>query len=129
MRQRFAWLLVILAPCVLVGCGAGRGSDMPELGTVQGTVTLDGQPVPNVSIYFKPEVGRMSIAKTDADGEYEAMYLIDEEGVKIGPSTVYLEYAPDDSGPSIPEKYGPKGILKLNVQSGSNTFDIKMSSQ
>ena len=50
---------------------------MPDLGSVHGTISLDGEPLPGVTIYFKPDVGRQSIAKSDAEGVYEAMYLID----------------------------------------------------
>jgi len=121
------WLVVGLL-LVAVGC-SNRASDMPEIGTVHGTVTLDGQPLPNVTVYFKPDVGRQSIAKANDEGYYEAMYLIDEEGVKIGPCTATVEWGIDDSGPAIPAKYGTKTELKFNVDAGSNTFDIDMTSK
>lgn len=111
-----------------VGCG-GQASDMPELGSVHGTITLNGQPLPNVTIYFKPDEGRQSIAKADAEGVYEAMYLIDEEGVKVGPNSVTVEWAIDDSGPSIPAKYGSDGTLKFDVQPDDNEFNIDMVSK
>ena len=113
--------------CICVGC-SNRAPDMPDVGRVYGTVTLDGEPVPNVSIFFKPDVGRQSIARADEKGEYEAMYLIDEAGVKVGPCTVSLEWAPDDSGPAIPAKYGYKSELKLDVNPGRNLFNIEMKS-
>lgn len=116
--------LGVLACCF----GCGGVSDKPELGTVSGTVTLNGTPVVNVSVYFKPDVGRMSIGKTDAEGRYTAMYLIDEEGVKVGPNRVWLEYAPDDLGPPIPEKYGFSSEVKMEVKPGDNVYDIKMDS-
>jgi len=102
---------------------------MPDLGTVHGTVMLNGKPLPNVSLYFKPEVGRQSVAKTDAKGVYEAMYLIDEAGVKVGPCSVSLDYAIDDSGPPIPARYGFGGELKLNVQPRDNPFNINIVSE
>jgi hypothetical protein len=116
--------LAALTCCI----GCGGVSDKPELGTVSGIVTLDGTPVVNVSVYFKPDVGRMSIGKTDAEGRYTAMYLVDEAGVKVGPNKVWLEYAPDDLGPPIPDKYGMTGDLKAEVQPGDNVYDIKMES-
>ncbi|MCH7994840.1 MAG: carboxypeptidase regulatory-like domain-containing protein [Planctomycetes bacterium] len=99
------------------------------MGSVHGTISLDGEPLPGVTIYFKPDVGRQSIAKSDAEGVYEAMYLIDEEGVKVGPCSVTVEWAIDDSGPSIPLKYGSDGELKLDVQPGDNPFKIEMESK
>ncbi|MEZ6129636.1 MAG: hypothetical protein R3C59_13215 [Planctomycetaceae bacterium] len=122
-----ARLLVLGLFLVVVGC-SDRASDMPELGTVHGTVTLDGKPLPNVSIYFKPETGRQSIARANAEGYYEAMYLIDEEGVKVGPCTAMVEWGIDDSGPPIPPRYGAKSELTFNVEAGDNTFDIEMTS-
>jgi hypothetical protein len=109
-----------------LGLGCGGVSDQPPLGEVHGTVTLDGKPVHNVSVYFKPDVGRMSIGKTEIDGRYTAMYLIDEEGVKVGPNKVWLEYAPDDLGPPIPPKYGAQSDLKTEVKPGENIYDIEM---
>lgn len=102
---------------------------MPELGKVQGTVTLDGKPLPHVSIYFKPEVGRPSHARADDKGFYQAMYLIDTKGVKVGPCTATVEWGIDDSGPAIPPKYGTNSELQFTVKSGTNTFDIDMLSQ
>ncbi|MFV1968170.1 MAG: carboxypeptidase regulatory-like domain-containing protein [Pirellulaceae bacterium] len=125
------WLHVVVLVTTLgssIGCSK-HGADMPELGTVRGAITLDGKPLDGVSIYFKPDVGRQSIAKADADGNYEAYYLIDEPGVKVGPCSVTVEWAPDDSGPAIPAKYGYKSELTFDVKSGENTFDIEMKSE
>lgn len=124
-------LLLVSMLAAMLGISAGcskHGSDMPDLGTVQGTITLDGKPLPGVSIYFKPDIGRQSIAKSDAEGNYEAFYLLDEKGVKVGPCTATVEWGPDDSGPAIPLKYGHQSELKLDVKSGENTFDIPMTS-
>jgi hypothetical protein len=122
----FAFLATILGICA--GCSS-HGPDMPELGEVQGSITLDGKPLDGVSIYFKPDVGRQSIAKADANGNYEAQYLLDAKGVKVGPCSITVEWAPDDSGPAIPAKYGYKSELTFDVKSGKNTFDIEMKSE
>ncbi len=111
-----------------IGC-SDRGEDMPALGTVHGVVTLDGQPVSGVSIYFKPDVGRQSIATTDESGNYNAMYLVDEDGVKIGPCLATLEWGPEATGPAVPAKYGVNSILKFEVKPGDNVFNIEMTSK
>lgn len=129
--SRTASRLLIAAAAISLtttGC-SDRAPDQPELGQVSGTVTLDGIPLSGVSVYFKPEVGRPSIATADAMGNYEAMYLIDQKGVKVGPNTVSVEWGIDESGPPIPPRYGQKSELKLDVQPGDNRFDIKMSSE
>lgn len=120
-------LLCGLLLCPLSGCG-GQASDMPKLGTVRGTVTLDGQPVVGVTVYFKPEVGRPSMGRTDDKGYYRAMYLIDTEGVKVGPNKVHLEWGVDESGPAIPDQYGLKSDMTLDVKPGKNEFNITMTS-
>lgn len=126
MRRYLGSMLPFAGMICCFGCGGV--SDQPELGTVSGLVTLDGEPVINVTVYFKPDVGRMSIGKTDAYGRYTAMYLIDEAGVKVGPNKVWLEYAPDDLGPPIPPKYGMNSDLRTEVKPGDNTYDIEMKS-
>lgn len=123
-------LITVLAAifCISVSC-SDRAPDMPELGRVHGTITLDGTPLSGVSIYFEPEKGRPSMAKADAEGKYDAIYLIDERGVKIGPCSVRVEWGIDDSGPVIPPQYGTKSKLKLEVKPGDNIFNIEMVSK
>ena len=123
-------MLVCMFVCIVVTAGCSeQAPDKPELGTVHGTVTLDGQPLPYISVYFKPEVGRQSIARADENGVYNAMYLVDEAGVKVGPCKATVEWGMDDSGPAIPEKYGVKSDLTLEVKPGDNVFDISMTSK
>ncbi|QDT52367.1 hypothetical protein Pan44_03770 [Caulifigura coniformis] len=115
--------LFAVAGLLLSGC-SDEAADMPELGYVQGVVTLDSQPLKGVTIYFKPEVGRPSLGKADESGHYKAMYRIDKEGVKVGPNRVHLEWGLDDSGPKIPAAFGAKSDLKLEVKPGKNEFNI-----
>ncbi|NOX56623.1 MAG: hypothetical protein GXP27_19700 [Planctomycetes bacterium] len=123
-------LAAVLTSVVALGTGcSSRPSDMPELGTVHGKVTLDGKPLSGVTIYFKPEVGRMSIAKSDEEGFYEAYYLIDEKGVKVGPCKVIVEWGIDETGPPIPPQYGVTGSLTFDVKPGDNEFNIDMKSR
>ncbi len=52
----------IVSMCLRVersGCGGGA-TDMPDIGDVHGKITLDGQPLSGVKIYFKPQTGRYS---------------------------------------------------------------------
>ena len=111
-----------------LGC-SDSVSDKPVLGSVKGVVTLDGQSLAGVSVYFKPAVGRQSIATTDDQGKYEAMYMIDEAGVKVGECSVTVEWGPDGSGPAIPPKYGASSALKLTVKPGENSYDISLTSK
>ncbi len=100
------------------------------MGDVEGVITLDGEPLPGVTILFKPKVGRQSRAKSDENGKYKAMYLIDEPGVKAGPDcNVTVEWDTGDSGPAIPAEWGPGAGKKMEVKPGKNEFNIDMISK
>src|SRR6476620_11746826 len=73
----------------LVGC---RGENVPGLGRVTGTVTLDGKPVADASVMFEgAKPGEPpSLAKTDASGVYELYYSRGHKGATIGEHAVYI---------------------------------------
>lgn len=126
--RRNSVLLLLMVLGLNAGC-SDEAPDMPELGQVHGTVTLDGKPLEGVTVLFEPERGRPSTAITDEAGQYEANYLINEPGVKLGPGTVRVEWGIDATGPKIPARYGSQSELKLEVQPGENEFDIAMQSK
>lgn len=114
----------------LAGCGGGSSPWGTELGTVRGTVTLDGQPLANAILMLVPdgEGTRRSSAKTDSSGKYNAMYSPDVEGVPTGPCTVMVSFGLDLSRGVVPPKYSSESVLKFEVKPGENTYDIKMTS-
>lgn len=122
---------LVVAGLVLLTClGCGDAApDKPELGRVHGVVTLDSKPLSGVRVYFTPTTGRQSSATTNEQGEYEAMYMIDEAGVKLGECTVNVEWGPDGTGPAIPPRYGVNSELALTVKAGDNVYDIAMTSK
>ena len=101
---------------------------MPELGEVNGTVTLDGEPLKGVLILFKPDVGRPAVCTTDDEGKYKLEYLHDETGTKVGPNTVSFEWPIGASGPAIPAMYGVNSKEKVEVGASGNTFDFDLES-
>jgi hypothetical protein len=140
--------------CILsLGCGPGG----PALGTVTGTVTLDGEPVTNGLVTFSPsEGGRSSIGKTDSAGKYELIFA-DRKGAMVGSHQVAVTTVQESSGSGeevssdsdayaqqamggsasdydnatvtepIPAKYNSETTLTFDVASGSNTIDIPMT--
>jgi hypothetical protein len=67
MLRRFACFLFILVVAVgLSGCGGG-------LASVEGVVTLDGQPVEGASVSFAPQddTGKPASGATDAQGRFK----------------------------------------------------------
>lgn len=103
------WLIM---SALFAGCGRG---DRPELGTVTGTVTLDGEPLPNVELSFVPAIGRPSYGETDEEGNYELNYIRNIQGAKIGKHKVLIR-----SGKVDPDKIDP-----VEVSAGKNVIDIE----
>lgn len=121
------WCLaaLICLPTV-VGCGGG---DMPDLGDVSGQVTLDGQPLEGVIILFKPEIGRVATATTDAEGKYELEYLYEVPGCKVGPNKVSFEWPLGaTNAKKLSARYTTNSELTADVKPGANTFDFALES-
>ncbi len=134
---------------VLAGCG---GSDLPDLGYVSGTVTMDGKPLSNVVLTFQPKNARPAYGRTDAEGKYELIYTDDNPGATIGMHSVRISSADAASGEEdyedggkhkdyedgssdgtrrgekIPAKYARAGELTADVKAGDNVFDFDLES-
>ena len=115
------------------GCG---GPEHPEVGRVNGVVTLDGQPLPEATVMFQPTNGRASIATTDSAGRYSLIYLDGVPGALLGAHTVVIrtEIPGEDGQPPIakeklPKKYHEQTELTAEVKPGSNRFDFEFKSQ
>jgi hypothetical protein len=112
-----------------VGCGR---SDRPDLGTVEGTVTLNGKPLAGALVVFTPSgPGRSASDLTDAAGRYELTYLRDIAGATLGPHVVIITTATEErSGREIlPPRYHEKTELSATVAPGSNTIDFPLESK
>ena len=132
-------LFLLVASIVTVsfgsGCG-GRGG--PPLGTVTGKVTLDGEPVPGLSVTFVPEEGGSpSYGGTNENGEYRLFFNQKRAGAELGSHKVIIENREpetDDSGKliddtpivKIPKKYQQPGQLTADVSSGRNNIDFDL---
>lgn len=131
-RQR--WILLMMALCASsLGCG---GSDLPELGTVKGKVTLDGKPLPGVMVQFHPTAqGRPGSGVTDKEGNYVLSYDGSTNGTKVGTNKVEINTVWPDGEPrpgeseKIPAKYNSASILKAEIKKGSNTLDFALESK
>lgn len=118
----------VLFFCLTVaGCGSGSGV---KLVPVEGIVTLDGKPVADAEVSFRPAGGRPSGGRTNAEGHYTLTYTREEKGALIGNHqvsiTTFLEA--DDESPDpirqkgrqelIPQKYNKKTTLQVDVEPG-----------
>ena len=106
------WWFIPIVCVILVGCGS-RG-DRPELGTVTGRVTLNGEPLRNVEVSFVPASGRPSYGETNDDGIYELVYIRDVKGAKVGKHKVTVHSGKVDSSRLPP----------VDVEPGSNRIDL-----
>lgn len=127
------WVFVV----TLLGCGQSG----PTLGRVEGTVTLDGQPLPGARVCFYPEAGgRTAEAVTDQQGHYVLSYTGEGTGAQAGLNKVsistYEEPVSMDDGTQkdgkpekVPAQYNKQSTLTKQVQSGKQTIDFALESK
>lgn len=127
-------VLLFLTVCIMAapGCTSESG-----LGTVAGSVTLDGQPLKSGIIRFVPTNGQSATADaTVADGKFAAQVPPGEKRIEITAPNVVGEkrmYDTPDS-PSVeiveellPARYNVESELTLTVAAGDQepTFELK----
>ena len=130
------------ATLLSAGCGRNQG---PERAVISGTVTFNGQPIPDGTIRFVPDAS-LSLPTTGTvikDGKYKAERL---GGVPVGTHKVQIEAMrairrgpppkPGESAPLrgggfqkyIPKKYNDNTQLQFTVEPGSGeiikNFDL-----
>ena len=118
----------------LSGC-SWTPSDEPELGTVSGTVTMDGRPLPGVWVGFAPATGRSSNGLTDKNGHFELNYLPEKRGAKVGSHKVAITTPrEDESGAEVPNfrelvppQYNARTTLTADVKSGHNEINFPLT--
>ncbi|MEW4455073.1 carboxypeptidase-like regulatory domain-containing protein [Bremerella sp. JC817] len=129
---------LILLSFMLVGCG----SSGPQLGTVDGTVTLDGSPLPHAVVALVPvEGGRTAEGITDDSGHFVIEFAAGSKGALLGDHeirvTTFREKVIGDNGrvedPGVPEKvpakFNRESELVRTVEAGSNHFDLELTSK
>lgn len=133
--------LLTVGAISIAGCGRGG----PEVVRVTGTVTYQGNPVENLYLNFKPEVGRPSWGVTDAEGKYWLRYSRDRDGAVVGKHTVWVQFRPRNPGEelqmtapggakrpgnlsAILRKYGSEKTtpLKFDIETDGQVVDIAL---
>jgi len=145
--RRMSLLSMVLTAVLLTGlgivggCGRSKG---PEMGDVEGTVTLNGDPLPNAQVSFEPVgTGSPSTAMTNEDGYYKLKYNINKDGAIVGEHIVRIrtgvprldeetdkEIKPEEK---VPARYNANAEdnpaeMKKIVSSGSQTIDFDLTS-
>lgn len=132
MFRRFEMALLIAGLAALIaGCGG------PNLAEVQGTILVDGVPVPGVLVEFQPAEGSPSFGETDASGHYELRFSRNKKGAEIGTHSVRIskEFDYDENAiraPGvkrvIPPQFNDESQLTGEVIAGENKLDFTVTS-
>lgn len=141
MVHRFV-LILLGASLWVYSLGCSRGG--PEIVPIAGTVTHNGEPVPNLRIYFVPTDGRPSWGISDSSGHFVLDYDPEHKGAKVGTHTIWVidESANVDetaamsggarpkrspSASQIVAKYGrDKSTLQVEVKKADRNFQLKL---
>ena len=81
---------IVASTLFLLGLFTGCGPSGPQIVEIEGTVTHNGEPVPNLRIYFEPAKGRPSWAISDGTGHFKLDYDLDFDGALVGQHTVWV---------------------------------------
>ncbi len=138
-RPALATLIAGALGAIPLGCG----SSGPEMASVHGKVTYNGQPVPKGTVSFQstaPEGGRNATGMINPDGTYTLQTENPGDGAQLGEYRVaisarddaILDYIPKKPVPPkrlVPEKYENPDTsgLTATVKSGSNEVDFPLS--
>lgn len=131
---------LVLGACLLALACVGCAQSGPDIASVEGTVTMDGQPLADVTVVFIPENGRPAGATTDAQGKYVLTFTEGRTGAIPGKNKVTISSLRDSGeGPdgkpiparpeTIPMKYNSQTTLEFNVEPGKkNIADFNLES-
>ncbi len=131
------WLFSIACILFVSGCGPSG----PKLGSVTGTVTLDGKPVQGALVTFisKAENGSSSFGKTDANGKYQLEFSTERFGAMLGAHEVEIvtkrvnKSEEPDTGTVVQKEFIPipkhyaRGALTAEVKAGSNVCNFPLT--
>lgn len=132
MKGRIASLF-LWGTLTLAGCGSSITT------ATTGTITLDGNPLPDAEVIFTPEGGgRPAVAETNAQGDFELIYTIGQLGAPPGKYVVRVRTATttvNDAGKEVivpekvPAKYNDQSQLVCEViQGDTNHFVLNLES-
>ena len=132
MRGKRYWWFGLFLLGLVAGCTSGN------MGSVSGTVTLDGKPLPNATVEFQPVDGtRPSYGVTDENGYYTLSYTHSQSGAEVGKHKVKISTGGEDEDEQgnaiiipekVPAKYNYSSELIREVKPGSNTIDFQLDS-
>ena len=140
VTRRAGLLLGLVCLIGVLGCGGSA-----DLGSVTGTVTLDGKPLDHGTVYFLPEAGHGAEGEIQSDGTYRLGTYGKSDGALVGEHRVGVAvlakpvWPPNYDNPdrsskselSVPAHYGSPQTsgIRYTVQPGSNEYNIELVSK
>ncbi|QDT64690.1 hypothetical protein [Calycomorphotria hydatis] len=130
------WKLLYAIALVLFATAIGCSSESYPLVPVEGQVTVDGEPIPDIVVRFSPlrqtdsvNSGPSSIGKTNVDGKFELRTSRKKvRGAVPGPHRVSFEISPEKEGSSpIPKSY-QTGIEFTVPEDGTDSVHLDLQS-
>lgn len=133
MNLRYSYLLMALV--VLAGCGETAPY---QLASVEGLVTLDGEPLPRMIVAFQPiaptgseSAGPGSVGHTNDQGRFVLNTVrTDEPGAVVGPHRILISPIRDsEQVTELPARYNYETTLTFEVPSeGTTSADFALTS-
>ncbi|MBI3463294.1 MAG: hypothetical protein HY000_09580 [Planctomycetes bacterium] len=129
MDSKARYILMLLL--VLIGCGPSG----PVMVPVSGTVTLDGQQMPDGTIYFKTILAGSVDEMQIKDGKFEGMVGVGGRRVEVcryglGPPIKFGAGELPNKIETLPARYNYESELKATVtEEGPNEFEFAVQSK
>jgi len=136
--MRFWAILLFVFALGVAGCGKKSNKQVP----VNGSVTLDGEPVAGALVVFMPtedSPGQGGFARTGPDGKFEIKHELNRPGlvpgtykVTVGGSPPLMDGPADEAVPSkkVPGRYGDPmstPLTRIAVEP-DRTIELKLES-
>jgi hypothetical protein len=136
MRTQPPRILMVLAFAAFATI-AGCGKTWSQNNSVEGTVKLEGTPVPNVTVQFIPDdpktQGPMSTGTTDEKGHFQLNCSNGKPGAVIGKHNVVILVGRTESGGAasnlaIPAVYkvATQTPAQVDVTADSHSYDVEL---
>jgi len=146
IRARLSRFTLCLVPFVLAGCFGASEPPIPETELVFGTVTLNGEPLPNAMVMFFPSGDTKGIecsGITNESGRFELQHPRGPVGAPAGTYKVVVSHLVDGQGKPIvpnpnippadmgavealPPKYSSLDETVLSAQIPAAEGDVKL---
>ncbi len=130
-QRRAARAALFLVLAALIGCGTSNSK--PKSVPVSGTVTIDGKPLPEGTVYFKTIQTGAFDSLPVKDGKFEGGADVGERRVEVNSYRIKIvkgEMGGEVKENVLPARYNTNSTLSATVTAvGPNTFTFDVKSK